>query len=162
MVYAKPNICLEECDKQTDHLISGRRPDLIIINKEKKENLENSQLCSKIKRKWKVKWKVSKWKEEKYLDLARELKKLWNMEVTIIPIVIGALGTVNKGLAQGLEDLETTGRGDSVQTTALLRSVRILRRVQSWRLEETCCHPNSSERPPANDIKTLGEKQNLF
>ena len=34
----------------------------------------------------------------KYLDLARELKKLWNMQVTIIPIVIGAFGTVTKGL----------------------------------------------------------------
>ncbi len=32
--------------------------------------------------------------KDKYLDLARELKKLWNMKVTIIPIVIGAFGTV--------------------------------------------------------------------
>ena len=30
-------------------------------------------------------------KKDKYLDLARELKKLWNMKVTIILIVIGAL-----------------------------------------------------------------------
>ena len=29
-------------------------------------------------------------KKDKYLDLARELKKLWNMKVTIIPIAIGA------------------------------------------------------------------------
>ncbi len=27
-------------------------------------------------------------KNDKYLDLARELKKLWNMKVTIVPIVI--------------------------------------------------------------------------
>ena len=31
-----------------------------------------------------------------YLDLSRELKKLWNMKVTIVSIVIGALGTVTK------------------------------------------------------------------
>ena len=30
----------------------------------------------------------------KYLELVRELKKLWNMRVTVIPIVIGGLGTV--------------------------------------------------------------------
>ena len=36
-------------------------------------------------------------KKDKYLDLARELKKLWNMQVTIIPIVIGAFRTVTKG-----------------------------------------------------------------
>ena len=52
------------------------------------------------------------------------------MKETIMLIVIGALGTVTKGLVQGLEDLEITGRGgEIVQTTALLRSARILRRV---------------------------------
>ena len=29
-------------------------------------------------------------KKDKYLDLVRELKKLWNMKVTIIPIMIGS------------------------------------------------------------------------
>ena len=38
---------------------------------------------------------------DKYLDLARELKKLWNMKVKVIPIVDGALGTVPTGLAKG-------------------------------------------------------------
>ena len=35
-------------------------------------------------------------KKDKYLDLARELKKLWNMKVTIITIVIGAFDAVTK------------------------------------------------------------------
>ena len=35
-------------------------------------------------------------KKDKYLDLSRELKKLWNVKVTIVPIVIGVLGTVTK------------------------------------------------------------------
>ena len=39
------------------------------------------------------------------MDLAWELKKLWNVKVTVIPIVIGALGTVIKGLVQGVKDL---------------------------------------------------------
>ena len=39
----------------------------------------------------KIKLKESE-KKDKYLDLARELKKLWNMKVTIISIVIGAFG----------------------------------------------------------------------
>ena len=53
-------------------------------------------------------------KKDKYLDLARELKKLWNMQVTIIPIVIGAFGTVTKGLLKGLEDLEIGGRVETI------------------------------------------------
>ena len=46
------------------------------------------------------------------------------------PIVIAALGAVPKGLEQGLEDLEITGEVKTIKTTVLLRSVRILRRVQ--------------------------------
>ena len=45
-------------------------------------------------------------KKDKFLDLARKLKKLWNVKVTVIPIVFGALDIVIKGLVQGLEDLE--------------------------------------------------------
>ena len=66
-------------------------------------------------------------KKDKYLDLARELKKLWNMKVTIVPIVISALGTITKGLSKGLEDLEVGGWIETIQTTALLRTARILR-----------------------------------
>ena len=53
-------------------------------------------------------------KRDKYLDIARELKKLWDMQVTIIPNVIGAFGTVTKGLLKGLEDLEVGGRVETI------------------------------------------------
>ena len=69
-------------------------------------------------------------KKDKYLDLARELKKLWNMKVTIVTIVIGALGTITKRFLKGLEDLEVGGRVETIQMTALLRTARILRRVR--------------------------------
>ena len=55
-----------------------------------------------------------------YLDISSELKKLLNMKVTFIPIVIGSLGAVTKELVQGQEDLEITRRVETVQTTALL------------------------------------------
>ena len=48
-------------------------------------------------------------KRDKYPDLVRELKKLWNMRVTFVPNVIGAFGTVTKGLLKGLEYLEVGG-----------------------------------------------------
>ena len=72
-------------------------------------------------------------KKDKYLDLARELKKLWNMKVTIIPIVIGAFGTVTKGLLKELEDLKAGRRVEITQTIALFRMARILRRIlETW------------------------------
>ena len=52
-----------------------------------------------------------------------------NMKVTVIPVVIGALGTVIKSLVRMLEELEIRGRGENIQTTALFRTARILRRV---------------------------------
>ena len=91
-------------------------------------------------------------KRDKYLDLARELKKLWNLKVTMIPIVIGAFGTVTKELLKGLEDLEV---GDRVEHYWKLPEYW----DESWRLKETCCHSISSEIPSVYaDVKTLMSK----
>ena len=91
-------------------------------------------------------------KKNKYLDLARELKKLWNMQVTIIPIVIGAFGMVTKGLLKGLEDLEVGGGVESIKQLHYWKRPEYWE--ESWRLEETCCHSDSSEKPSANtDVK---------
>ena len=55
------------------------------------------------------------------------------MKVTIITIVIGDFGTVTKGLLKGLEDLEDSDRVETIKTTALLKTARILRRVlETW------------------------------
>ena len=64
-------------------------------------------------------------KKDKYIDLAWESKKLRNMQVTIIPIVIGVFATILKGQ----EDLELGRRVETIQMTALLKTTRILRRV---------------------------------
>ena len=91
---------LWDFDIQTDHLITVRRPDLIVINKKKRtcEILDFAVLADH-----RIKLE-EKEKKDKYLDLARELKKLWNM-VTFIPILIGAFCSATKGLLKGLEDL---------------------------------------------------------
>ena len=99
---------------QTDHLISTRRPDLIIINK-KRRIYKNVDFA--VPADHRIKLKECE-KKDKYLDLARELKKLWNMKVTIVPIVISAFGTVTKELLKGLEYLEIGGRDETIQTTA--------------------------------------------
>ena len=68
---------------------------------------------------------------DKYLDLAKELKKL--LKVMVITIVIGTLRMISKGLVKGLEELEIGGQVETIQTTELLGSARILRRVlKTW------------------------------
>ena len=101
---------------QTDHLIPARRPDFIIINKKRTYKIVDFTVPAD--------HRITLKECEK-----KELKKLWNMQMTIIPIVIGAFGTVTKGLLKGREDLEVGGRVETIQTTALLRTARILRRV---------------------------------
>ena len=119
---------LWDFDIHTDHLLSERRPDVIIINN-KKRICKIVDFADPADHRIKLRECEKKKKKVKYLNLARKLKKLWNMQMTIIPIVIGMFGTVTKGLLKGLKDLEVGGRVETIQTTTLLRTARILRRV---------------------------------
>ena len=61
-------------------------------------------------------------KRKLLLNLVRELKKdLWNMTVTVIPTVIGALGTIPKTLIKVPEDGEIRENEETIQTTTILR-----------------------------------------
>ena len=117
---------LWDFDIHTDHLISARRPDLIIINKKKKKICKIVDFA--VPADHRIILKECE-KKDKYLDLARELKNLWNIQVTVVPIVIGAFSTITKGLLKDLENLEVGGRVETIQMTALLRTARILKRV---------------------------------
>ena len=136
---------LWDFDIRTDHLLSARRPGQKIINRKK-------GICKivdfAVPADYRIKLKECE-KKDKYLNLSRELKNIWNMQVTN---VFGAFGTVTKGLLKGLEDLEVGGGVVTIQTTTLLRTTRILRRVlETW---GDCCHPDSCEKPSANaDVK---------
>ena len=120
---------LWDFDIHTNPLISTRRPNLIIINKKKRIFKIVDYAVAADHR---ISLKECE-KKDKYPDLARELKNLWNMKVTILPIVIGAFGSVTKGLLKGLEDLKVGGRVETIQTTALMKTASILRRVlETW------------------------------
>ena len=62
-------------------------------------------------------------KKDRYLDLARVLKTPWDTEVTVTPILI-----------MTIQDYKNRPKYCE----------------ESWRLEETCYHLNSSEEPSAN------------
>ena len=49
--------------------------------------------------------------------------------IPVILIVIGALGIIPKGFLKELEDLEIRRQVEIIQSTVLLRSARILRKV---------------------------------
>ena len=68
--------------------------------------------------------------------------------VTVMLIVTGALGTVSKGLVRRLEELEIRGQAETIQTTSLFNEPEYWE--ESWKLEETWCQSDFSERPSAN------------
>ena len=76
------------------------------------------------------------------------------MKVTVIPIVVGALGTVPKNLKKILNELKTRERIVNVQTTALLKSARIPRKVLETR-EDFCCLSDSSEKAISYECEFL-------
>ena len=64
-------------------------------------------------------------KIEKYLDLARELKKLWKMRVMVTLIVVGAFGRPRLQKNFGKEDWRDWKSKKNRDHLELLRSARI-------------------------------------
>ena len=76
---------------QMDHVIEHRRPNIVVINKDKKALLIDIAVPADARVEEKEQEKINR-----YQALARELKRLWKVETKVIPIVVGALGTVAK------------------------------------------------------------------
>ena len=109
---------------QTDKKLDHNRPDIVLVDKQSKSCLIIDVACPND---WRVE---SKQKVNKYLDLAFEIKKMWNMKrVKVVPIVIGALDTVPKKFEEHLTDINVGIELAALQKTVLLGSARILRRV---------------------------------
>ena len=68
-------------------------------------------------------------KIEKYLDLAGELKKVWNMKNIVIPLVVVALGTPAKELMKRLKTIHIETTITKLQKIILIHTSRILRKV---------------------------------
>ena len=68
-------------------------------------------------------------KEKKYQDLGRELQKIWNVKVKIIPLVAGSLGAIPSQFGDRLKQVGITAGTAQVQKTVLLGPARILRKV---------------------------------
>ena len=81
-----------------------------------------------------------------YLDFARELKKLCNMKLMMIPIVIGALGTVTKRFYIGCGGIGNKGTSGDHLNYGIIESARILRNVP-----DTGCQSDSIDKVSGND-----------
>ena len=107
---------------QTD-VIEARRPDLVVADKERSCKIIDFSVPgeSRIEEK--------KDKTEKYQDLGRELQKIWNVKVKIIPLIVGSLGAIPKQFGNKLRHIGITVGTAQVQKIVLLGTARILRKV---------------------------------
>ena len=71
----------------------------------------------------------SKKKGDKYQDLRIELRRLWDMPVERVPIIIGALGTIFKSLKRNLEELGADVAPGLLQKSVVLETAHKFRIV---------------------------------
>ena len=68
-------------------------------------------------------------KREKYQDLRIELRRLGDKPVEIVPIIIGALGTIPKPLKKNLEELAADLAPGLLEKSVMLETAHKMRKV---------------------------------
>ncbi len=110
---------------QTDKQVMANQPDIVIIDKHKKEAtiidvaIPND---SNIKKK-------EQEKVEKYQPLREELQRIWKVKSKVVPVVVGALGAVTPVLQKWLKEIPGEHAYRNLQKSALIGTAKILRRT---------------------------------
>jgi hypothetical protein len=110
---------------KTDRTIPNNKPDIIIRDNEK-------ETCVLIDVATPGDRNVIKKEAERILkckDLIIEIQRTWNVKTQVMPVIIGATGTISKCFRQYLSN--TSGKHDikEPQKTAILGTAHILREV---------------------------------
>ena len=110
---------------QTDHVIETWRPDLVVVHqKERSCKIIDFAVHGDSTIEEKENDKI-----EKYQDLGREVQKIRNVKVKVIPLVVGSLGAIPKQFGNRLKQIGITVGNAQVLKTVLLGTVRIWRKV---------------------------------
>ena len=111
------NKLLSDVKIQTDNKIEPNKPDIVVVDKTERNFLIIDVACPfDIRVKDKEKEEI-----ENYQDLMRELKRIWKLRrITVVPFIIGALGTVSKDIEKWLAEIGVTCRLESLQRACLL------------------------------------------
>ena len=109
---------------QTDKELAHNKPDIVVFDKEKRSCTIIDVTCpfdSRVP-------DAEREKIDRYQDLKWELKRIWNCrEVKVVPIVIGAFGTISTSFESWLSQISRDLHFGTLQKACLLGTARILR-----------------------------------
>lgn len=112
---------------QTDRKIDANKPDITI-----KDHINKS--CLLIELMFPMDKNLSSGefrKVAKYKDLEIEIERMWHLKPTLIPIVVGALGTIKKGTNEYLNKIPGKPSLTEIQKIVLTSTAHILRKALS-------------------------------
>jgi hypothetical protein len=67
----------------------------------------------------------------KYKDLTMEIQRMWNVKTKVIPVIIGATGTISKSFRKYVSNVPGNHEVKELQKTAILGTAHIRRKVQT-------------------------------
>jgi len=65
----------------------------------------------------------------KYKDLTIEIQRMWNVKTKVIPVIIGASGTISKSFRKYVSNIPGNHEVKEPRKTAILGTAHILRKV---------------------------------
>ena len=65
----------------------------------------------------------------KYKDLTVEIQRTWNVKTKVIPVIIGATGTISKSFSKYMSNIPGKHEVNELQQTAIMGTVHILRKA---------------------------------
>ena len=111
---------------QTSRKLEHNKPDNLIVDKQRGECHIIDVACSFDTQ---VKEKKQE-KVERFHKLKREIGKLWQYKkVVVIPIIIGALGTIGKDFRTWIRKIQMENYCNLMQKACLLGTAKIIRKV---------------------------------
>ena len=65
----------------------------------------------------------------KYKELTIEIQRMWNIKTKVIPVIIGATGTISKTFRKYVSNIPGKHEVKELQKTTILGTAHILRKV---------------------------------
>jgi hypothetical protein len=65
----------------------------------------------------------------KYKDITTEIQRMWNVKTKVIPVIIGATGTISKSFRKYVSNIPGNHEVKELQKTVILGTAHIFRKV---------------------------------